>query len=223
MWANPSPPSPPLGGQPGGANFPYPVSNRITGVNLSKDEIKIRQYFCSGCRWPSCDGILAVTNKRVIFHGHGKSFFGFPSRVVDEVPLDAVSGFSSFYGSKWRYWVLLLALLFLFSAIVSFAASQEMRYIEDEMIGAGFGSLVVSAILFIFSRKKSFFLRIYSSKASSAPIELGEGFNVFGAPAAVFALSAYPTQETDQMMVELGAMIGDLQKLGEHAYDRWKR
>ena len=189
---------------------------------LSKDEIKIRQYLCSVCRFPKCDGILTVTNQRVIFHGLGASLFGLPCRVVDEVPLDAVSGFSSFYGRKWRWWVLLLAVLFLIGSLASFVAALQVSS-PQEPVAAGAGGLIVAAILFLLATRKLFFLRIYSSKASATPIELGEGFNRFGSPAAVFALSAYPTAETDQMMIELGAMIGDLQKLREHAYDRWRR
>jgi hypothetical protein len=62
---------------------------------------------------------------------------------------------------------------------------------------------------------------VYSSKASGSPIAIGEGYGGFGGNGAVFTVTAAPTVETDAMMLELGALVSDLQRMGNYGTANW--
>ena len=69
-------------------------------------------------------------------------------------------------------------------------------------------------------RREVFFLKIYSSQATSAPIAVGEGY-ALGVGSAIYALIGQPTDETDLMIKELDALIHDLQSGDRAAIARW--
>jgi hypothetical protein len=202
------------------------------GVVLANDEQPIRTYHCSGGRFPKCNGYLTVTNRRVLFHGASDN-----SRIVNEVPLDAVSGISTFYGGKVFVKRILIALaLILICAFFTntVAEAQETARNTVSIFGqaddGGFApwfpiicGYTAALILLLTCYRKMFFLQIFSSKANAAPISIGEGYGGLGGNSAVFALSAFPTEHTGKMMLELGAMITDLQTMGDYGIKRWKR
>jgi hypothetical protein len=74
-------------------------------------------------------------------------------------------------------------------------------------------------ILLKWAWVKCFFLNIYSSQSAGTPISIG---NTKTANAVVLSLAGLPTDETDQMMNELGALIADLKADKEQAYEAWK-
>lgn len=207
------------------------VKNRkklTSGVILSDDERLVRSYICSELSFPKCVGHLSVTTRRVIFHGTSSN-----SRVVDEVALDSISGISTFYGSKILFKRIIIGLIALFASIMmisqNVSASQQSSSwgfaatspsFPPLLIIAGF---VVAVVCFILSHRKVFFLKIYSSKATAAPIIVGEGYGGTGGNSAVYAISARPTSETDAMMKELGATINDIQMLGDLGVEQWKK
>ncbi|MDR1204504.1 MAG: zinc ribbon domain-containing protein, partial [Peptococcaceae bacterium] len=190
------------GTRPGGSGDGR-VGGGVSPV-LAKGEKVIKTYHCSQLRFPSCDGYLSVTNRRVIFHGYSG---GGGSRIVDEVQLDSVSGLSTFYGGKFKVAQLVAALIM---ACVSIwiliqSAGDPLSWLAGIL-------LVVAVILLVTCYRKMFFLKVYSSNANGSPIAIGEGYGGFGGNGAVFTVTASPTVETDAMMLELGALVSDLQR-----------
>jgi len=181
----------------------------IAGIAYANDEFLVRSYHCTTLRFPKCDGHLSVTNRRVIFHGASEG-----SQIVHEVPLDAVSGVSTFYGGILFMKRLIVGLLIIGIAI--FLAYWS---------GSGapvFIGLVVGGIPLALCYRDSFRLQVYSSKASASPILIGEGEGGVVGSSAMFSIQARPAGDTNKMMSELGAMIIDLQTLGDFGIEKWQ-
>jgi len=191
----------------------------LNGIKLSNEEFAVRTYRCSQLKFPSCTGYLSVTNRRVLFHGYGES-----SRIVDEVPLDSVSGISTLYGGKLLVGRLIAGLLLTIGSLVAFGNSAD-RYgnANPIYISIGIFALIIGIALLASCYRKTFALKVYSSKASNSPIDIGSGSGGAVGSSALFTVVAYPTEQTDNMMLELGAMIDDLQKMGDLGVERWKK
>ena len=194
-------------------------------IALSPEEKVVRDYHCTQLKFPACDGHLTVTNKRVIFHGKASG-----SRIVNEVQLDTVNGISSYYGGKFNLLYLILGIGFALFAFSMFGScSSSSNYYGSSSLDAVSGiialvCLAVGVFLLIRCYQRVFLLKIFSTAATSAPITIGEGPGGFlSNSTALMSLVAAPTAQTDQMMLELGALIHDLQQLGEEAFERWTK
>lgn len=198
---------------------------------MSPDEKEVATYHCSTLSFPKCDGYLTVTNNRVVFHGWGRD-----SRIVQEVELQTVYGLNSFYGSKFNSSWFIMGLICALAALIFFIPSAWAEAYYDysysyrpsyqfftfrNMIGVIF--VLLSLYSFSRCRRRAFFLQIYSSQAAGSPIRVGSAPSGGIGSSAVFAIVAMPTQYTDDMMKELGAMIQDLKKLGDRGVERWKK
>lgn len=192
-----------------------PASRPAANMCLAENEKVVRQYQCTDIRHPKAAGYLAVTNKRVIFYGRGSS-----SRVVKEVVLDSVSGIDCFYGMDIRVGRLVFGVILAILGIVLKSGIDDMFYGNR-----GTPALlltVIGVLLVALSLRKCFYLSIFSSKANGSPISIGgQPRNVLG-NGALYTLTSRPTQDTDRMLSELGALIQDLQTMGDHAIDKWK-
>lgn len=193
-----------------------PASRPAANMCLAENEKVVRQYQCTDIRHPKAAGYLAVTNKRVIFYGRGSS-----SRVVKEVVLDSVSGIDCFYGMDIRLGRLI------FGVILAILGIVLKSVIDDAFYFGSYGTpalllTVIGVLLVALSLRKCFYLSIFSSKANGSPISIGgQPRSVIG-NGALYSLSSRPTQDTDRMLSELGALIQDLQTMGDHAIDKWK-
>ena len=192
----------------------YGSSNNNSLV-MSEGEKKIKSYHCSQLTFPKCDGYVTVTNKRIIFHGDS-----FKGRVIDEVKIDTVSAISSMYGIKIKWKLLIAGILILLVGIISIIIASNMGSIFLSMLPI----FAIGALLIFLSRKEVFTLKIFSSSASGAPIAVGEGEsnNPFFKNTAGYSVIAKPGHNTDKMMLELGALVSDLQTMGDLAIDKWK-
>lgn len=76
--------------------------------------------------------------------------------------------------------------------------------------------------LFLYARRLTMSLIIGSKGGSSTPIYIS-GMSSFGYAnsAAPKAIEAEPTEETEQLIKELGALIMDIQRLGEYGIEKW--
>ena len=200
------------------------TSNRGEIV-MSEGEQKVKTYHCSRLSFPSCNGYLTVTNKRVIFHGYsgGYSVETLPSDsnwVADEVLLDSVSGISSLYGRTVKVSQIILGIFIFFIGIVVFGLGTE---INNALIVLALMIIFTGILLIFLSIKRIFSLRIFSSKANGSPIAIGEGVGNIPAigSSSVYSIIGEPTNETNKMMLELGALIIDLQTMGDLALDKW--
>jgi len=96
--------------------------------------------------------------------------------------------------------------------------------------GGGWEMLVVGALgiytlicIGFYSRRPTFSLSIGSKGGSSTPINISgaTGFGIFDV-AAGKALTAEPAEEAESMLKELGAVILDIQTLGDFGINKWK-
>lgn len=177
---------------------------------LSEDEVIVKHYHCASVKLPNSDGFLTVTNKRVIFHASDP---GEISRICFEVLLDSVSGISCLIGQNIKAGRLVFAILI---TLFSFSLFKDSTFLGIILILLGF-------ILAISACKATYSLKIYSSKANGSPINLGEGATSFVGNSSIYSISCKPTPETKVMIKELGAIIIDLQTLGDHAIEKWNK
>jgi len=214
-----------------------------SGFVLSADEFMIRKYLCAQVLWPRSSGHLSVTNRRVLFHAFRNGIFS-NSRTVIEVPLDSVSGITTFYGGRFSCLRFCIGIALIVMSFGAFAVVGDSEMVES--IGAVIGGIIlllVGLLALWFSNGKTLFLKLYSSKALGSPLNMGHapsrGFfevlfgrlyeELFGGLFASlfgsreqFNLKLRPTKQTDRMMLELGALISDLQRMGDHGAERWK-
>lgn len=204
-----------------------------TVFELSPEEKEVVTYHCSTLGFPRCNGYLTVTNNRVIFHGQSRK-----SRIVQEVELNTVSGLNTFYGGKLRWGLLLIGIVALIAAVAVIAPdafSESVEIVESASYYYPTSRVstfhVLLAIVFALigfvclanCYRKAFFLQIYSSQSTGSPIRVGQAPTGGIGSGAVFSIVAFPTPHTDNMMLELGALIQDLKKLGDRAIDRWHK
>ena len=204
------------------------------------DERVVREYQCTRWAQPKLTGCLIVTTERVIFEGAAeRKITDFNTnavtmrttdRIVEEAELKSVSGLSSFYGRKINWIWLLLGIGGILGGIFGFIASIEVlgsRWVPPELILAGIVGLLFSlgfialgvVILVKLAFGKAFFLNVYSSQSAGTPISIG---NADRANHVLLSLAGLPTEQTDQMMKELGALIADLKTDKEQAFETWR-
>ncbi|NLC96966.1 MAG: zinc ribbon domain-containing protein [Erysipelotrichaceae bacterium] len=174
---------------------------------LSENEKVVKEYHCSRSYSPSSDGYLIVTNKRILFHGIGKK-----STLNEEVQISSISGLVAYIGRNFNLFFLINGILLI---LLGF-------FILDKNVFVGFIFLIIAAFILYNVFKKTFFLCIYSSATTGMPINVGEGpsSSIVGNKALV-SFTAEPTNETVRMISELGALVSDLQTLGDDAIEKW--
>lgn len=78
-------------------------------------------------------------------------------------------------------------------------------------------------VAFKYSRRPNFSLLINSTGGGNAPITISGGGAGLISPTASKALSAEPARDSEQMLAELGALILDIQKMGDFGIEKWSR
>lgn len=200
--AQPAPEEPAAAPQPAGKKIPN------SNIQLSESEEVVRQYQCSNIKQPAaCTGYLTVTTKRVLFEGRSSG-----SRIAKEVVLDSVSGLDCAYGTNIHLLRLIVGII-----VALVGLTGKFNTMMKVII------IAVGVYLIVTSFRKTFMLKIYSSKASSSPISIGEGIRTLLGNEAMYTLVSEPTPDTDRMLNELGAMVQDLQTLGDYAVTKWKK
>ena len=186
---------------------------RTERIKLSENEAVVKQYRCTTLRWPlvwrKCDGYLTVTNQRIVFEGSGIA-----SRFTQETWIENVSGVHSFYGNN----VELLHLLFGFFALFTgLSLLQAIPVVSFVLIAVG-GFLLYSFVVLL----KCFRLTIFARNFVGSGISLGRTPASLIGNAALRLSFALPTADTEQMLDELGALIKDIQIMGESASEKGK-
>lgn len=218
-----------------------PNTGDILLTKSSTTEKVVKSYHCSKMKFPRCDGYLTVTNKRVIFHGLPRprnavdQFANTPvnpnrpnldCRIVNEVDVNSVSGISSYYGTKTSIEMLvtgiIMAVVSMIFIISMFSLSVSTPSSWAVILGfLFFIPFFIGLLLACLCQKQVFFLQIFSSQATGAPITLGEGYGNFSGTRPLYAMTGLPIPETDQMMRELGALVSDIKELGDKAIELW--
>lgn len=156
--------------------------------------------------------------------------------------LAAIAFLASFYFPFQRIWRSIL--VFLASALIGIMGSGNLisaitsalnpfGSLMGNSYGSSFGAFfmtLIAAGLFIYgivctvkySFRPVFSLNIIASNGNSAPISIGNGLVGFSSSAASRALTAEPAQDSEKVVSELGALILDIQKMGDLAIEKWK-
>ena len=188
---------PPVLPQPTAASS-YPV--------LADGEELVRSYQCATSRTGTC--FLTVTNKRIIFRAasNDKSF------VEKEVHIDTVSGIDCMRGKNFNFKLMIPGAL-----LGIFALTQ----ISDRP-GMSLVLLVAAAVLIFFAIRPTYSLKVLASKCESSPIDIGMGATSILGNKAVIQFNCIPTDQAYKMINELGALVLDLQTMGDLALNKWK-
>ena len=200
----------------------------LDGLVLADGETIVRQYLCVRYEslFSSATGKLTVTNKRLLFLAKGND-----SRLSEEVSLDSVSGLMGYYGRFIELRKILigiaLIILGLVFGIMLIKASSAIGYGSGSGSGGGWFILIalvaVGALLIFTAMGKVFGLRIYAKDVNSSPIQIGSGPKGFLGNSAIYGYTGDERSSvTDQMLNELGALVKDLQSMGDHAIEKWQ-
>lgn len=190
------------------------AASAAEGPKLAENEVIVKRYHCSRVKklFTRCEGYMIVTNKRLLFQAEGGNILY--SRISKEIALDKVTGLDCYYGTNINF-------IFLILGIVLFGGSFSIMKEVD--IFAGLLVLVLGAALVYFAFRKSFNVTVYASECAPTPIAVGEGAITLQGNAVFYAVVSKPTEDTNRMMTELGALVHDLQSMGDMAIDKWKR
>ena len=208
-------------------------TDKVGSFYLAENEVVIRKYLCarlvSGLfSQNTSNGYLYVTNQRVIYEGTDNN-----SRITMETPINSIGGITTYDGVN-RNWILLIIGIFLltatvFSGCISYATTSvysSFGYRRDPSAGAVLTFLVmtfVACFLIYKANHRAYMLEISSSAVAGTAVLIGEGpQSNFLSNKSLYTLNAEPTAETNKMMSEIGALIHDIQMLGDGAIEKWK-
>ena len=186
---------------------------KIGGFVLAENEIVIKSYLCallgSGLFVNRTNtGYLIVTNQRVLYEGKDNR-----SRIAMETPIETVGSIRAYNGVNFNTTLILIGAILVIYGLFS---------MSNRSVLTGFLALITGVILLIMSYRKAYMLSIYSNSVSSSAITVGEGPKTVFGNEAFYTLNAAPTSETNKMMSEIGALIKDVQTLGNRAIEKWQ-
>lgn len=195
---------------------------------LADGEVIVKQYNCANVR--GAFGYLTVTNKRLMFNAFSGSN---SSRLSQEVTLSSVSGISCHYGTNYRVGRIIIGIIMLtLGMFMAVEGSNSYGYGYDYGYGLGssFGILaysgmiisVIGGILIILGIKRAFLIAFYAKDVSLSPIVVGEGPTSLFGNTALLTLTSQRTGDTDKMLNEIGALVQDLQSMGDLAIEKWQ-
>ncbi|EOU1137628.1 hypothetical protein ACV3WZ_10310 [Clostridium perfringens] len=208
---------------------------RNTNILLSEGEVNVRSYHIT--TFPNLaitrffslatDGYVSITNRRIIFFGDGKG-----SSMVSEVSIDKVGGLVSYSGKGWNKLSLLLwGIVYLLQAKFILSIFDSLG---DDFSFSGFLSLILFIAIFalsIFVGK--FYIRpwlyefyIAGDGVQVTPVNIGNlkthHFSRVTGQGAVNSIHSYfPGPDKERISREIGALIRDIQTLGEYGVEKW--
>lgn len=157
----------------------------------------------------------------------------------------AISSFSISSKKIWRLITLMAGIALLNIAVtgggtglVNMFSKQGGNFLTDTIdIANGAASAITSLVgalasfgfgiyslfcIYMYTQRETISLAIGSKGGSSTPIAIS-GISGFGHnAAAVKALTAEPAADVDTMIKELGAMITDIQSIGNYGVEKWR-
>ena len=188
-----------------------------SGTVLAEGEVIVREYNCANVKGVA--GYLTVTNKRLMFNALGGMN---SSRYSQEVTLSSVSGFTLHRGTNYNWVLIIIGVLFAILGITTMSASSGYSMIASAGSTTGIIMLVIAAVLLFLGIRPAFQIIVYASNVSPSPIHVGEGPKSIMGNSALYAFVSTPTADTNLMINELGAMVQDLQSMGDLAIEKWQ-
>ena len=210
------------------------VSDSVSGKNVIQSEVPIADV--SGIN--SFKGIyfslLSLLDALIVTGALGVVFFGLLTTIA--MSIDSYTTFQviawiaavgamigSFFVSVKSIWRPVLAgicvssFFSLSSGFFGFGGSPEFT-----LILAGFALLYTLTCMYWYARRPIFSLNISSKGGSSTPIEISSGSSMrLLTISAGRSLNAEPAKDAEQMLKELGAVILDIQTMGDYGIEKW--
>jgi hypothetical protein len=198
-------------------------------VTPCEGEVSIKSYLCtefnSRIFGIKAKGYLEVTNKRLLFQALGEGMSGW-SVIHNEVAIADVSEIKIYKGSSFNI------MMFIIGCIVSlFIAGLIKTILSFAFDIEGMGTLLAFAAagfaiyqLYKWAKKEAFSL-VIQTKGGSGNVVYIAGMSPFGAGSSIAskALEALPSQDSEILFKEIGAVILDVQNMGENAIEKWKK
>ncbi len=202
------------------------MSNTLDALILSENETLIRFYEASALQRPKATGYLVATNRRLMFIGESTGVIG-QSVMHREVNIDHITGLYAYYDTGKNFGKLVFAaILTIFIIILSFAFPAFLVLLAWPAF-----------ILYQFFqyRNAQIQVNITADGTQNSPIAFGEVdaggglmnrlMSMFGASGnnAWMSVVAGPGRDAYTLVHELGALVLDIQTLGDHAVDKWSQ
>ncbi|TDE15205.1 hypothetical protein [Dyadobacter psychrotolerans] len=202
----------------------------ILGINItpSEGEQSVKSYQCtefvSRFFGINSKGYLEVTNKRLLFQALGQNIRGW-SVIHKEVSISEVSDIKIYKGSTFN--LLLFIAGILLDLFVSTVVYRGVGSFTSDGFGMFFaiGAFAYGAYLVYIWCKKQAFSLIINTKGGTGNVVYLAGispFNTGNSAASRALIYTKPGADTEIMLREIGAVILDVQNLGDYAIEKWK-
>ncbi|OLO42404.1 hypothetical protein BTR23_04070 [Alkalihalophilus pseudofirmus] len=203
----------------------------FNGIALADGEKVVRNYEASILKKPKSKGYLLATNRRLIFTGEGSGISG-KSVLVREVKIDQVSGIESFYGKGWSLAKLLLAIILTF-IFLSMFGSFDSGFRWFFILALAWPAYIVYKMINNPGNQMALQIIASNQSPSTIGVSVENGTGILGSLFSFLGLggghawmsvhAAGPGKHTEVMVRELGALVQDIQVMGDHAVEKWRQ
>ena len=203
----------------------------ILGVNVTpcEGEVSVKSYQCtefvSRFFGINAKGYLEVTNKRLLFQAIGMNRRGW-SAIHKEVAIGEVSDIKIYKGeNSWIPFPLIVFVII--STIASLIYQIFDLSFSYETVGKLFMWAVgcgINYLIYMWSIKEVFSL-IINTKGSTGNVVYLASVSPFGQQNSAVSKALFSTRpgaDSEIMLREIGAVIQDVQTLGDFAVEKWK-
>lgn len=202
----------------------------ITGKSITpcEGESTVRSYVCTTFNdWffgLKAQGILEVTNKRLVFQALGEGIKGW-SVIHNEVAIADVSDLKIYKGTSFSLMKFILGLVLagiVASAVMALAAWMGLLKLSPVLGLAAFGYMAYRA--YVWAKEETFSLKVATKGGGGQVVNIaGQSPLADGSSVARRALVGAPGPDSQKLMKELGAVVLDIQNLGDYGIDKWKK
>ena len=177
---------------------------------LADGETAIKEYAVTRIKslFSKMSGRLLVTNKRLIFYAGSTQ-----DRIVLSTPVNTVGSINFISGNHVQKIRFIIGCIFLLAGLAAMSNKNG-----GFMIILGLILLAIGGFLMWSSIKKSMFLCI-SSENSTPSMTIGKSNTV---SSSSYVIDGESDVDADVFMNEIGALVLDLQQMGDLAIQKWK-
>lgn len=209
----------------------------IHGIALAEGEKVVRKYEASVLKKPKSKGYLIATNRRLIFSGEASSMTG-KSILVREVKIDQVTGIESFFGKGWSIAKLIFAIILTIAFLFMYNMaknpfSDDMGFEVVFLLGLAWPAYLIYKMITNPGNQMALQVIATSQTPSAIGVAVEQGTGLLGtlfgslglggSHAWMSVTAAGPGKHTEVMVRELGALVQDIQVMGDHAIEKWQQ
>lgn len=176
---------------------------------LAEGEIPVKTYCCTilGKVFRRVPGYMTVTNKRILFYTGGGDE---TDSLIMETAISSVKSITVYFGLFIRWWMLILGILL---------AMYSLPRLGGYNGTANAFYLLIAAGLIFLSFSKSAIVNVVGEGNPTPAIHFGNSINM---SSSIMSMRAVKGPDCVKMKQEIGAMVYDLQTLGDQAISKWK-